>query len=119
MLANSAPTPVLKQQDLPLVTTQTLFLPRVLDELLPEARWFVVQTLQEFVTDACYKYVKGQQTHGGELWHREALPEISNEVVDLVFYVASARKRQAEYQSLAAKVLGKSVDVSGLANPTI
>ena len=56
---------------------------------------FMVKTLSEFVYHASLKFVKGQLEHGGFIADRPMLPEITPEIIDLMFYTAGAKWRKA------------------------
>ena len=48
------------------------------------------------------KYSKGLQQHGGKLWEKKLMPEIIDEVADLLTYVVSL-KNQLEVVAIVAE----------------
>lgn len=53
-----------------------------------------LKDIKQFFADGVdKKYRKGQAEHGGNLWDRDCLSDISDEAIDLVTYVYTARER--------------------------
>lgn len=61
--------------------------------------------LQEIITTACRrleaKYRRGQEEHGGDLWDRPVLNDATDEVIDLLTYLHTARSQRDDiYQTV-------------------
>lgn len=49
-------------------------------------REILISICERFVFDAIAKYVRGSKEHGGCVTDHPALPELGNEILDLVIY---------------------------------
>lgn len=57
------------------------------------------QIEMDFVTALHAKYYRGQEEHGGNLWERDVLGELGDELVDAITYYHCVRDNFAKIQA--------------------